>query len=108
MDLRQKAMQKQTMIILYKHDTFNIAFDEYREKLLSWLSDLIPKRSAKDAKHYKSFLWRQYKVDYDYTDSGDIKITLEFLASIEKQSEIKNSIITMVEGLCERKKKKEG
>jgi hypothetical protein len=69
-----------------------------------FLHELLSVNTPTTVGHFKSYIWRRYKLDIEYTESGLIMLHLWFLDTLTNQRKTKQKIIAFMEWL----KKKPG
>lgn len=89
--------------MLYTHDIFSPSFTEFIPLLEKYLDELLPTRTMTKVGYFRGYAGVKYKINYDYTDKGEILVKISFIARVNKAVENKESIITFIEQLKKNK-----
>ncbi len=95
-DLGIWKYRKEEFEIYFKNELFKISFEEFLQKLKTFLDENLVKNNINNVWNYKSFIWYKYKLTYKYEKEYLImKINI-----VEKQRailDIQNKIALFVE-----------
>lgn len=97
--LKSDDYRKVGLQILYTQDIFTLAFPDFIKTIETYLDELLPKRAMTKVGYFRGYAGLKYKINFDYTDKGEILIKVSFIARSFKALEYKESIIKFTETL---------
>ena len=101
-ELKADTYRQVIMRIPYSTATYQIGFDEFLVNVRAFLDELLPKRNLTQVGSYRGFAGAQYKINFDYNDTGVIEVRLAFISRPRDTTKRKESIVTFFEGLKAR------
>ncbi|MEN9852501.1 MAG: hypothetical protein RI996_444 [Candidatus Parcubacteria bacterium] len=97
-ELKVDAYRRVSMPIYYIHNTFREAYPEWNTKFRAFLDELLPiRKTVGGVGNYKGYVGLRYKTRTDYSEKGDILITLSFISKPEKIASYKQQIVEYIE-----------
>jgi hypothetical protein len=97
-ELKVDAYRRVSMPVYYIHNTFQEAYPEWNKKFREFLDGLLPvRKTVGGVGNYKGYVGLRYKTRTDYTEKGDIVITLSFISKPEKIAQYKQQIVEYIE-----------
>ena len=98
-DLKTNTYRPVIMNIPYTKAIYQVDFDEFLKKLRSFLDELLPTRNLTHVGSYRGFAGSQYKINFDYNDSGTIMVRISFISRPRDAVARKERIVTFLEQL---------
>ncbi len=95
----KKAIKKVLLDIPFDTEKWHISYEEMFSALKAFLQELLSVNTPTTVGHFKSYIWRRYKVDIEYKESGVIMLHLWFLDTLTNQRKTKQKIIAFMEWL---------
>lgn len=97
-ELKVDAYRRVSMPVYYIHNTFHEAYPEWNKKFREFLDGILPiRKTVGGVGNYKGYVGLRYKTRTDYTEKGDILITLSFISKPEKIANYKQQIVEYIE-----------
>ena len=98
-ELRTVSYRKETFRIPFRSKEYSVGFQEFSERLETYLKEHLPMRTAKQVGHYRSFIGCRFKADYGYDDKGNAYAEISFIGRSFRIPETKKGIVAFAESL---------
>jgi hypothetical protein len=97
-ELKTDDYRRVVMQTFYTQGSFTSLFPEWIAGLRAYLDELLPvKKTMGSVGNYKGYVGLRYKLRFDYTEKGDISVTISFVSKPQKIANYKESIIEFIE-----------
>jgi len=96
-ELSSSSYRCEQINIPYDSQEYSEPFDVFIGNLETFLSQNLKNRTMKQVGNYRSFAGTQYKLDYSYSDRGQLSIELRFIGKAGHLSDTTKKIVTFVE-----------
>lgn len=97
--LKSDDYTRVSLQVLYKKEHFSGDFEDFIGHMEKYLDELLPKRAMTKVGYFRGYAGVRYKMNFDYSDGGDVLIKISFIARSFRAQELKESIIRYVESL---------
>lgn len=105
-ELKSDTYRRIVIRAVYEYGTYDVDFGEFVKRIRAFLDEFLPKRGLEQVGNFRSFAGVQYKMNFDYDETGKIVVRIAFISRPHDVSDRKEQIIEFIEGMRTKKKRK--
>lgn len=105
-ELKSNTYRRIVIRAVYEHGAYDVDFGEFVKRTRAFLDEFLPKRNLDQVGNFRSFAGAQYKMNFDYDETGKIIIRIAFISRPHDVADRKEQIIEFFERMRTTKKPK--